>query len=107
MTYNIQIYDWNRSFGGNIKVDLDLSSYTTKAELKNSTGADTSKVAAKSALASLKAQIDKINNDKLKTVNTTALPQLIARWAGVMCEVLNPHRQDRDWSSPLALLLRN
>ena len=96
MTYNIQIYDWNRSFGGNIKVDLDLSSYATKAELKNSTGVDTSKVAAKFALASLKAQIDKIDNDKLKTVNTTVLPQLIARWTAVMCEVLNLHRQDCD-----------
>ena len=107
MTYNIQIYDWNRSFGGNIKVDLDLSSYATKAELKNSTGVDTSKVAAKFALASLKAQIDKIDNDKLKTVNTTVLPQLIARWTAVMCEVLNLHRQDCDWSSHLALLLQN
>ena len=33
--------------------------------------------------------------------------QLIATWTGVMCELVNPHRQDRDWSSPLALLLRN
>ena len=31
----------------------------------------------------------------------------IVRWAGVMCEVINPHRQDHNWSSPLALLLQN
>ena len=75
--------------------------------LQDTSKVDTSKVAAKSALASLKAQMDKIDNDKLKTVNTTALPQLIARWTGVMCEVLNPHRQDHDWSRPLALFLGN
>ena len=57
-----------RSFGGNVKVELDLSSYATKAELKNTTGIDTSKLAAKSDLASLKAVVDKIDVDKLKTV---------------------------------------
>ena len=47
-----------RSFEGNVKVKLDLSSYATKAKLKNVTGADTSKLAAKSDLASLKAEVD-------------------------------------------------
>ena len=37
-----------RSFGWNVKVELDLSSYATKAELKNATGIDISKFAAKS-----------------------------------------------------------
>ena len=50
-----------RSFGGNVKVELDLSSYATKAELTNTTGIDTSKLAAKSDLASLKAVVDKID----------------------------------------------
>ena len=53
-------------FEGNVK--LDLSSYITKAELKNETGVDASKSAAKSDLASLKAKIDKIDVNKLKTV---------------------------------------
>ena len=30
-------------FGGNVKVELDLFNYATKAELKNATGIDTSK----------------------------------------------------------------
>ena len=56
-----------RTFGGNINVKVDLSSYATKLDLKNATGVDTSKLAAKSDLASLKAEIDKIDIDKLKT----------------------------------------
>ena len=55
-------------FGGNVKVELDLSNYGAKADLKGATGADTSNLAAKSDLASLKAETDKIDIDKLKTV---------------------------------------
>ena len=43
-----------------------MSNYATKLDLKNVTGADTSKLAAKSDLASLKAELDKIDVDKLK-----------------------------------------
>ena len=43
-----------RTFGGNIKVELDLSSYATKGDF-NKMGHDTSKMAGKSDLASLKA----------------------------------------------------
>ena len=57
-----------RAFIGNVKAELDLSSYATKADLKNATGVDTSKLAAKSDLASLKSEVDKIDVDKLKTV---------------------------------------
>ena len=57
-----------KSFGGNINAKVDLSNYATKTYLKNATGVDTSKLAAKSDLASLKAEIDKIDIDKLKTV---------------------------------------
>ena len=32
-----------KSLGGRVKVELDLSSYATKADLKNATGVDTSK----------------------------------------------------------------
>ena len=55
-----------KSFGGNIKVELDLSSYTTKAGFKNATRVYASKLAAESNLASLKAEIDKIDVDKSK-----------------------------------------
>ena len=46
-------------FGGDINVEVDLSNYATKADIKNGTGIDTSKLAAKSDLASLKAETDK------------------------------------------------
>ena len=55
-------------FEGNINVKVDLSNYATKADLKNATGFDTSKLAAKSDLASLKTEVDKIDVDKPKTV---------------------------------------
>ena len=56
-------------FGGDISVKVDLSNYATKADLKNATGIDTSKLALKSNLATLKAEIDKIDVEKLKTVS--------------------------------------
>ena len=37
-------------FGGDINVKVDLSYYATKSDLKNATGTDTSKLAAKSDL---------------------------------------------------------
>ena len=42
-------------FRGDINVKFDLSNYATKSDLKNATGIDISKLAAKSDLASLKA----------------------------------------------------
>ena len=34
-----------KSFGGRVKVELDLSNYATKVDLKNATGVDLSKFA--------------------------------------------------------------
>ena len=45
-----------------------MPSYTTKAELKNATEAETSKLAAKSDLASLKVEVDECRCRQLKTV---------------------------------------
>ena len=53
-------------FGEDINVKVDLSNYSTKADLKNATGNDTSKLALKSNLASLKAEIDTIDVHKYK-----------------------------------------
>ena len=47
-------------FGGDINVKVYLSNYATKDDLKNATGVDTSKLASKSDLANLKAEVDKI-----------------------------------------------
>ena len=54
--------------GGNVKVEFDLSNYAAKVELKGAKGNDTSRLAVKSDLASLKSQLDKVNADRLKSV---------------------------------------
>ena len=55
-------------FGGDINVKVDLSNYATKSDLKNATGIDTSKLAAKSDLVSLKTEIDQLDIDKSKSL---------------------------------------
>ena len=57
-------------FSGDINVKVDLSNYATKSDLKNATGIDTSKLAAKSDLVSSKAEVNKLDIDKLKSVPT-------------------------------------
>ena len=57
-----------KSFGNKVKVELDLSNYTTKSGLKNATGADTSKFAKNVGLVSLKSDLGKLDIDKLKNV---------------------------------------
>ena len=57
-----------RSFGGNINLKVDLSNYTTKADLKNVTQVDTSSFALKTNLAGLKTEADKLEIDKLAPV---------------------------------------
>ena len=52
------------AFGENVKIKLDLSSYTTKLGLKKVAGVDTSKSPPKSKLAGLKAEIDQIDQFK-------------------------------------------
>ena len=52
--------------GGRVKVELDMTNYTTKSDLINDTGAGTSKFAKKVDLSSLKSNVDKSDIDKLK-----------------------------------------
>ena len=52
----------------NIKVELDLSNYATKKDIKYITHIDASGFASKTNLAALKTEVDKIDTDKLKTV---------------------------------------
>ena len=52
----------------NIKVELDLTNYATKTDLKNITHTDVSSFASKTNLAALKTEVDKIDVDKLITV---------------------------------------
>ena len=51
-----------------MKVELDLSSYATKADLKNGTDVDTSSFAKKAGLANLKSDVDKFDIDKMKLI---------------------------------------
>ena len=57
-----------RSSGGNIEVELDLSNYARKTDLKNVTHVNVRSFASKANLASLKTEVDKIDADKLRTV---------------------------------------
>ena len=52
-----------------VKVELDLSNYATKVDLKNTTGADTSKLTKKVDLLNLKSDVDKLDIDKWKWIN--------------------------------------
>ena len=57
-----------RSFGENINVKVDLSSYATKTDLNIITHVDTLCFALKTNLASLKTEVDKLDIDKLTPV---------------------------------------
>ena len=52
----------------NIKVEIDLSNYATKADIKNITHVYTSNFALKTNLANLKTEDDKLDIDKLVSV---------------------------------------
>ena len=56
-----------KSSSSNVKVELDLTNYATKTDLKNITHVDVSSFASKTNLAALKTEVDKIDVDKLKT----------------------------------------
>ena len=56
------------NYSNNIKVQLDLTNYATKDDVKNITHVDVSSYATKTNLAGLKTEVDKIEVDKLKTV---------------------------------------
>ena len=63
---------FNSHFGDSIKFRIDLSNYTTKADIKNTSHVDTSSFALKTNLESenkliynLKTEVDKLDIDKL------------------------------------------
>ena len=63
-------YPTYQSSSKNVKVELDLTNYATKTDLKNITHVDVSSFASKTNLAALKTEVDKIDADKLKTAPT-------------------------------------
>ena len=59
-----------KSSSNNVKIELDLTNYVTKTELKNITHVDVSNFASKTNLSALKTEVDKIDVDNLKTTPT-------------------------------------
>ena len=55
-----------KSLEGNVKVELDLSNYTTKADLKNATEVNKMDYAKKTDLVNLKFDVEKLDIDKQK-----------------------------------------
>ena len=56
-----------KSSSNNVKVELDLTNYARKTDLKNITHVDVSSFATKTNLAAFKTKVNKIDTDKLKT----------------------------------------
>ena len=57
-----------RTFGRDINVNVDLSNYATKANIKNISNVDTSNFALKTNLANVKTEVNKLDIDKLVLV---------------------------------------
>ena len=53
-----------KSLGTNLKVELDLYNYTTKVDLKNASGVDTSNFAKKTDLGNLKSNVENLEIDE-------------------------------------------
>ena len=68
--YKMSYYPPYKSSSNNVKVELDLTNYATKTNLKNVTHVDVSSFASKTNLAALKTEVDKIDTNKLKTAPT-------------------------------------
>ena len=71
-----------KPFAGDINVNVDLSNYVTKADIKNISHADTSNFALKTNLADLKTKVDKLDIDKVVPVpvDLSKLNDLVKKW---------------------------
>ena len=56
---------FNSHFGESIKVEIDLSNYATKTDIKNISHVDTLSFALKANLANLKTEVDELDIGKL------------------------------------------
>ena len=65
--YKMSYYPPYKSSSNNIKVELDLTNYAIKTDIKNITQVDVGSFASKTNLAALETEVDKIDVDKLKT----------------------------------------
>ena len=65
--YKMSYHPPYKRSSNNVKLELDLTNYATKTDLKNITHVDVSSFVSKTNLAALKTEVDKIDTDKLKT----------------------------------------
>ena len=70
LCYKMSYYPPYKSSSNNVKVELDLTNYATKTDLKNIAHVDVSSFASKTNLVALKTEVDKIDVDKLKATPT-------------------------------------
>ena len=83
-----QYYPLYKSSSNNIKVELDLTNYATKTDLKNITHVDVSSFASKTNFAALKTDLDRLSNlvkndVGKKTDYNTKLTSIEAQIAGL------------------------
>ena len=62
-----------KSLGERLKIELNLPNYVTKVDLKNAAVINTSKFAKKFDLLNLKYNVNKLDVDKLKNVQTNLI----------------------------------
>ena len=88
-----------KSSRGRVKVELDLFNCDTKADLKNATGVNISRLAKKIDLAILKSNVDKLDIDQLVPVHV-ALSKLrdVVKNAVVKKDVYNAKNTTQDVS---------
>ena len=88
-----------KSSRGRVKVELDLFNCDTKADLKNATGVNISRLAKKIDLAILKSNVDKLDIDQLVPV-PVALSKLrdVVKNAVVKKDVYNAKNTTQDVS---------
>ena len=74
--YKVGLYKYS---SGNVKVQLELSYYTLKPNLKGATGTDKFTLVSKTDLVGLKSKVDNVDVDKLKPV-AADLSKLSMQW---------------------------
>ena len=73
MFYKNELFQLYSHSKNKIEVELDLSNYATKFDLKNTTGVDTLQFSKKDDLDNLKLEVDKLDVDKLEKLNANEL----------------------------------
>ena len=92
-------YPLYKGSSSNVKLELDLTNYATKTDLKNITHVDVSSFASKTNLAVLKTEVDKIDADKLKKIPvdlaklTNAVQNDLVKKTGYNAKVTNIESQ--------------